>query len=172
MISWTGLHNLADVIFRTTQKPFYIASSNLVRYIMYVIWIFLNLFCKLMRDHSLVSGPFSFFLWSCSLKGIGFETKNKVNFFKGFLIILFQNILFLKQFLECNSCFSLYCKIKKGSGTSCWCTFSPCFFHKNVPYLILLWWTKFQCHNSFLSQDIKQNALLGSYSDSWWRHKF
>ena len=130
MISWTGLHNLADVIFRTTQKPFYIASSNLVRYIMYVIWIFLNLFCKLMRDHSLVSGPFSFFLWSCSLKGIGFETKNKVNFFKGFLIILFQNILFLKQFLECNSCFSLYCKIKKGSGTSCWCTFCAWFLNK------------------------------------------
>ena len=125
MISWTGLHNLADVIFRTTQKPFYIASSNLVRYIMYVIWIFLNLFCKLMRDHSLVSGPFSFFLWSCSLKGIGFETKNKVNFFKGFLIILFQNILFLNNFLHVMAVLGYLGYLKRCLGL----TFDAYFLH-------------------------------------------
>ena len=59
----------------------------------------------------------------------------------------------------------------KGSGTSFWCTFSVWFFHKNVPYLILYQWTKFQCHTFFPSQDIKQNVLLSSYLDSWWRHK-
>ena len=39
-------------------------------------------------------------------------------------------------------------------------------FCKNVPYLILCQWTKFQCHTFFLSQDIKQNMLLSSYLDS------
>ena len=28
-----------------------------------------------------------------------------------------------------------------------------------------------QPHSLFLSQDIKQNVLLSSYLDSWWRHK-
>ena len=87
------------------------------------------------------------------------------------MIILFQNILFLKEFLACNGCFGLFTKIKKGSGTSFWCTFSAWFFHKNVPYLILYQWTKFQCHTLFLSQDIKQNMLLTSYLDKWWHHK-
>ena len=81
------------------------------------------------------------------------------------MIILFQNILFLKEFLACNGCFGLFSKIKKGSGASFWCTFSAWFFHKNVPYLILYQWTKFQCHNLLLSQDIKQNVLLNSYLD-------
>ena len=40
------------------------------------------------------------------------------------------------------------------------------FFHKNVPYLLLYQWTKFQYHTLFLSQDIKQNVLLSSYLDS------
>ena len=31
--------------------------------------------------------------------------------------------------------------------------------------------TRFQLHTFFLSQDIKQNVLLGSYLDSSWRHK-
>ena len=38
-------------------------------------------------------------------------------------------------------------------------------FHKNVPYLILYQWAKFQCHSLLLSQDIKQNVLLNSYLD-------
>ena len=34
-----------------------------------------------------------------------------------------------------------------------------------MSYLILYQWTKFQRHNLFLSQDIKQNVLLSSHSD-------
>ena len=64
------------------------------------------------------------------------------------MIILFQNTLFLKEFLACIGCFGLFTKIKEGSGTSFWNTFSACFFHKNVPYLILYQLTKFQCHIS------------------------
>ena len=75
------------------------------------------------------------------------------------MIILFQNTLFLKEFLACNGCFGLFSKIKKGSGASFWCTFSAWFFYKNVPYLILYQWTQFQCHTLFLSQDIKQNVI-------------
>ena len=74
------------------------------------------------------------------------------------MIILFQHIFFKKEFLACNGCFGLFIKIKKGSGISFWCTFSACF-HKNVLYLILYIWTKFQCHTSFPSQDIKQNVI-------------
>ena len=33
------------------------------------------------------------------------------------------------------------------------------FSFKCVPYLILYQWTNFQCHNLFLSQEIKQNML-------------
>ena len=31
MMSWIGLHKLADVIFGITEKPLYTTSSNLVR---------------------------------------------------------------------------------------------------------------------------------------------
>ena len=54
----------------------------------------------------------------------------------------------------------MYTKIKKGSGTNFWCTFSAWFFHKNVPYLMLHQLTEFQCQTFFPSQDIKQNVLL------------
>ena len=37
--------------------------------------------------------------------------------------------------------------------------------HKDVPYLILYLWKKFQCHNLFPFQDIKQNVLLSFYLD-------
>ena len=77
--------------------------------------------------------------------------------------IPFQNILFLKEFLACKGCFGLFTKIKKGFGTSFWCTFSAWFFHKNVIYLILYQWPKFQHHTFFPFQDIKQNGLLSSY---------
>ena len=87
------------------------------------------------------------------------------------MIILFQNILFLKQFLACNGCFGLFTKIKKGSWTGFWCIISAWFFHKNVPYLILYQLTKFQCQIFFLSSNIKQNELLSSYLDNCWRHK-
>ena len=80
-------------------------------------------------------------------------------------MIIFQNLLFSKEFPGCNGCFGLFTKIKMGSGTSFWETFSPLCFPKNVPYLILYQWTKFQSF-LFLSQDIKQNVLLSSYLDS------
>ena len=87
------------------------------------------------------------------------------------MIILFRNILLLKKFLACNGCFGLFTKIIKRSGTSFCCTFSAWFFYKNVLYLILHLWTKFQCHTFFPSRDIKQNVLLSSYLDKWWHHK-
>ena len=88
------------------------------------------------------------------------------------MIILFQNILFLKEFLTCNSCFRLFTKAKKESGASFWCTSSAWFFHKNVLYLIIYQGTKFQCHTFFLCQDIKGNMLLSSYLDHWWLLRF
>ena len=78
------------------------------------------------------------------------KKKLKLTFLK-----LFDNTLskyaILKELIGCNGCFELFTKIKKGSGTSFWCTFSAWFFHKNVSYLILLQWTKFQCYTLFLS---------------------
>ena len=56
-------------------------------------------------------------------------------------------------------------KVKMGLGPAFDAHFLHDFFHKNVPYLILYQWTKFQCHNLFLSQDKKQN-VLSSYLDS------
>ena len=57
-------------------------------------------------------------------------------------------------------------KVKMGLGLAFGAHFLHGFFHKNVPYLILYQWTKFQCHTLFLYQDIKQNVLLSSYLDS------
>ena len=53
-------------------------------------------------------------------------------------------------------------KLKRGLRLA----FGARFFRKDVPYLILYQWPKFQCHTFFLSQDIKQNMLLSSYLDS------
>ena len=65
---------------------------------------------------------------------------------------------FLKQLLARSGYFGLFSKIKKGSGTSFWCTFSAYFFHKNVS-LILCLCTKLHCHTFFPSQDTKQNVI-------------
>ena len=78
------------------------------------------------------------------------------------MIILFENILVLKESLACNGCFGLFTKFKKGSGTSFWYTFSAIFFHKNAPYLMLYQWKMFECHTFFPSQDIKQNVKVTS----------
>ena len=53
------------------------------------------------------------------------------------MIILYQNILFLKEFIACNGCFGLFTKNKKGSGTSFCGIFLAWLFHKNVPNTIL-----------------------------------
>ena len=86
------------------------------------------------------------------------------------MIILLQNILFLKELLACNGCFGLFTKIKKWSGTSFWWTFSAWFCHESIPYEIIYQLTKFQCH-LFSSQDLKQNVLLSSYLYNWCYHK-
>ena len=57
-------------------------------------------------------------------------------------------------------------KLKRGLGLAFGAHFLHNFFNKSVSYLIVYKWTKFQCHNLFLSQDIKQNVLLSSYLDS------
>ena len=75
MMSSTDLHKLADVIFGITQKQLHITSSNLVRWYITHKEIFLNLFCNLKRDWSLVPDPFCFW-WLCQLKGTWFEKKN------------------------------------------------------------------------------------------------
>ena len=119
--------------------------------------IFLNLFWNPNSDWSLVPGLFCF-MFFVYWKGLG----SKEN-----LIILFQNILLSKEFLACNGCFGLFNKIIKRFGTSFCCIFSAWFFCKNVLYLILPLWTKFQCCYFFRSQDIKQNVLSSSYLDNW-----
>ena len=43
---------------------------------------------------------------------MGLGSKEKIKFFQGVLIIPFQNILFLKEFLERIGCFRLLTKIK------------------------------------------------------------
>ena len=58
-------------------------------------------------------------------------------------------------------------ELKKGLGIAFGAHFLHDFFHKNVPYLILYQWTKFQCHTFFPSQDMKQNVFSSSYLDSW-----
>ena len=83
MTSWIGLHKFLDIIFEITPKLINIKSSHLVRQYITNKGIFLNLFCNLESDWSLVPDPFYF--WElCPLKGTGFERKNKVIFFKAF----------------------------------------------------------------------------------------
>ena len=56
-------------------------------------------------------------------------------------------------------------KSKRGLGLAFGAHFLHGFLHKTVSYLILYQWIKCQCHNLFLSQDIKRNVLLSSYLD-------
>ena len=57
-------------------------------------------------------------------------------------------------------------KLKRSQVLAFGAHFLDDFFRKNVPYLILYQWTKFQCHTFFPSQDIKKNVLLSSYLGS------
>ena len=63
------------------------------------------------------------------------------------------------------SVLSYLAKLKRGLGLTFGAYFLHDFFHKNVPYLILYQWPKFQCDTLFLSQDIKKNMSLSSYLD-------
>ena len=118
--------------------------------------MFLNLFRNLKTDWSLVPGSFfdNFVYW----KRLRSKEKIKLPFLRHFDNLL-SKYLTLKEFLAYNSCFGLFTRIIKGSGTSFCYVFSAWFFQKNVLYLILHLWKKFQCHKLFSSQDIKQNVL-------------
>ena len=118
---WIGLRNFADVIFWNKQKPLYIqhqtwsGNTSLIKvffWTCFVTWRVTG------------SRPFLFF--------IVFSIKRDWTPFLR-LIILFQNIIFVKEFLACSECFGLFTKIKKGCGTSFWYIFSAWFFHENVP---------------------------------------
>ena len=67
------MHKFADVIFSITQKPFYITSSDLVRYFITNKGIFLNLLRNLSSHWSLV-------YW----KGLGSKEKRKLPFLRLF----------------------------------------------------------------------------------------
>ena len=82
----------------------------------------------------------------------------KVNFLRLF-IILFQNTLFLKEFLACNGCLGLFSKIKKESGANFWCTISAWLFCKKCSLFNSIQWAEFQFHTLSFSQYIKQNML-------------
>ena len=91
MMSWIGLHKLADVIFGLTQKSLYITSYiyiislYITSYIISYITnkgIFLNLFCNLKNDWSLV--PRLLFFMIFSIKMDWAQRKYKINFFKAF----------------------------------------------------------------------------------------
>ena len=62
VMNW--LHKFPDAIFRITQKPPCIISSNLVRWYITNKGIFLKLFCNLKSDCLLFPGPYCF-------KGLG-----------------------------------------------------------------------------------------------------
>ena len=88
------------------------------------------------------------------------------------MIILYQNILFPKEFLAYNGCFGLFTKIKDlrpKTKTSFWCTFSAWFFQMflistlsmdkvSVPYLF--------CFSRY-----QRKFVFSSYLDDWWRYK-
>ena len=57
-------------------------------------------------------------------------------------------------------------KIKRSLGLAFGAHFLHDFSIKNVPYLILNHWKKFQYHTLFPSQVMKQNKLLSCYLDS------
>ena len=98
------------------------------------------------------------------------KKKTKFTFLKVFNNPLSEYLIFKR--ISCMQwLFWAVCQNKKGSRTSFWCIFSAWSFHKNVPYLIMYQWPKFQYHTFFPSRDTKQNVLLSSCLGSWWCHK-
>ena len=75
-------------------------------------------------------------------------------------MILFQNTLFLKEFLACNAVLGYLTKLKKGLGLA----FGAHFLHDFSIKMFLIQLSingqmDFHCYTLFLSQDIKQNVL-------------
>ena len=60
----------------------------------------------------------------------------------------------------------IYPKLKRSLGQVFRAYFLHNFLHKNVSFLILYLWTKFQCCIFFPAQVIKQNVLLNCYLDN------
>ena len=82
-------------------------------------------------------------------------------------MILFKNILFLKEFLASSSCSGLFTKTKKGPGTSFWCTFSAWFVHKSitidkVSISFLCFFSRYQrkCVTKFLFKQLMTSKTL------------
>ena len=87
MISWIDLHKLTYLILEITQKPFYITSSNLVRYYITNKGVSLNFsWTNLKRDWSLVPIPFCF---HSLVHWKGLDWKEKI---KSTLLRLFDNL--------------------------------------------------------------------------------
>ena len=88
------------------------------------------------------------------------KTIEKLSFF--YLdFILANEILIFKSFLH-GTVLGYLPKLKRGLGLVLRAPFQHIFLHKNVPCLIIYQLTKLQCQTYFLSQDIKQNAILNS----------
>ena len=132
-----------------TQKPPCIKSSKLPRSLKKES--FETCFTTQKEAGNQFQAPFVF---HSLLHNKTLDAKEKIKLtFLGFLIILFQNILFSKVFC-------MQWLFKEGSGNSFWCTFSPYFFHKYAPYLIFYQLIKFQYQTFFLSQNIKQYVFF------------
>ena len=103
-------------------------------------------------------------------KGLGLKKKTKLPFLRIFDNPLSKHPIF-KRISTCNCCFGLFTKIIKRSGTSFWCTFSTWFFPQKCSLFDTTSMDKVSMSYLFPSQDIKQNVLLSSCSENWWRHE-
>ena len=97
----------------------------------------MELFCDhiLQPEGLLVTNSRSLlFFITISIKRSWLQNKNKFNFLKAFWEPTFKVTYFLKRFL-----YWLFVlgHLPKGSETSFWCTFSACFYHINIAYIIV-----------------------------------
>ena len=96
------------------------------------------------------------------------KDKTKVNF-KTFWQSSFKTSYFQKNFLHAMAVLSYLPKLKRSLGL----VLGAYFLHDFSMKMFLIWYSiygqKFQCHTFLPSQDIKQNMLLCSYLDNWWK---
>ena len=126
------------------------------------------MFCNLNIDWSLVPGPFfyKFVYW----KGLDSKEKMKLPFLR-----LFDNPFSKYLTFKIVSCLQRLFWVIYQNYKEVWVYLLLhifcMIFYKNVLYLILYLWRRFQCQTFFPSEDVKQNVLLSSYLDNWWRHE-
>ena len=84
--------------------------------------------------------------------------------------MLFQNILFLREFLHAMTVLGYLPKLKLGLVLDFGAHFLHDFCRKIFLFNTALMY-KFQSHTLFPSHDVKQNLWLSSYLDNWWYHK-